>query len=143
MARKKKTWVNLRGTLPYRIAPDEDWFIAKCELLHVNAQGKTKASAVRHLRDAVIAFLWVSMEDGTIHEILKDCGFHFLRLGNDAFWVSPKQRRIPIDHQTLQFSSRFSIRGAFLLPKHSEHVPEADLPWVVAFPKTDESARAA
>jgi len=142
MAKKKKTLVKLRGTLPYRIVPDEDWFIAKCELLQVNGQGKTRASAVGHLRDAVVGFLWVSMEDGTIHEVLKECGFLFVRLGDDAFWVAPERSAPDRRYETLKFSSRVSIRGMPHFPKRSEQLPANDFPWVVAVPQWDEFTRA-
>jgi predicted RNase H-like HicB family nuclease len=143
MKAKKKTVVRLRGTLPYRIVPDEDWFIAKCELLHVNGQGKTKASAVRHLRDAIAAFLYSCVIDGTVHEILTECGFHAMRLGNETVWGSSRQPKSGNDRGVLEVRSRFFIPHAPPLPRSHRRPPTGDFPWIVALPETGESSRAA
>ena len=143
MGAKKKSIVKLRGTLPYRVVPDDDWFIAKCELLHVNGQGKTPNSAIRHLRDAVVGFLLISYEDGTIDEILKECGFHAIRLGEELVWASSSGLDQNLRYAILKFSSKIQVKASPDIPSRGENLPTNDFPWVVAVPGTSQPSRAA
>jgi predicted RNase H-like HicB family nuclease len=143
MSTKKKSTLKLRGTLPYRIVPDEDWFIAKCELLHVNGQGKTKASAVRHLKDAIAAFLRACVEMGTLQRVLKDCGFYTMRVGHEMVWgAGGRAGKIPT-FDTVRFSATFSVPHQPESPRLSDKLPTANLPWIVAVPDTRQSPEAA
>lgn len=77
MARKKSTVVNVCFSieLPYTIQQSGKWYVTSCPLLDVHSQGRTEKKALENLKEATSLFLLRCFEQGTLFEVLKECGF--------------------------------------------------------------------
>jgi predicted RNase H-like HicB family nuclease len=61
--------------LPFKITKRTKWFLASCPILDVHSQGPTEEKAKKNLVEAISLFLISCFERGTLHEVLKNCGF--------------------------------------------------------------------
>lgn len=64
--------ITLSFQLPYRIRPDQGWYVASCPSLDVHSQGKSQKQAKDNLREALTLFLTSCIERGTLDQVLKD-----------------------------------------------------------------------
>ena len=89
MAGATEALYKLHAKLPYRLEMDGLWHVARCELLRITSQGKSKRTAVRNLKDAIALKVQVNLERGTLAKTLKACGFYQIRIGDNAYWAAP------------------------------------------------------
>ncbi len=60
--------------LPVQIWQENGHFVAFCPVLQVTSYGCSKKDAQRNVKEAVELFLEVCVEDGTLNEVLRECG---------------------------------------------------------------------
>ncbi|MBI4084156.1 MAG: hypothetical protein HY423_16245, partial [Candidatus Lambdaproteobacteria bacterium] len=75
----------LRTTLPYALAQDGAWWVARCGLLKSVGQGRTERSAVRNLKDAIALKVQRAIERRRLAGILAGYGFHVVRVGRHVY----------------------------------------------------------
>jgi len=61
--------------LPYRVAREDDVWVAVCEALDVSSQGSDRTEAGEMLAEALQLFLEACFEDGNLDAVLRDRGF--------------------------------------------------------------------
>lgn len=65
--------MNIR--LPIKIVQKGIWYVASCPFLDVISQGESQEKAKANLKEALFLFLGSCLERGTLHQVLKECGF--------------------------------------------------------------------
>ena len=88
--------IQLLFTLPYRVKPDDGWYVASCTDLDVHSQGKTAKQAVANLREALDLFLISALERGVLEQVLKEAGFVAQRAASAPAKGAQKYLRIPL-----------------------------------------------
>jgi predicted RNase H-like HicB family nuclease len=61
--------------LPVKFIKKRKWYVATCPALDVVSQGETKKKAKENLAEALFLFLITCLENGTLDNVLKQCGF--------------------------------------------------------------------
>lgn len=67
--------VTFNVKLPALVKLEDGQFISVCPILDVYSQGETKERALANLQEALRMFFISCFERGTLHQVLKDCGF--------------------------------------------------------------------
>ena len=60
--------------LPVQIWQEHGHFVAFCPVLQVTSYGDNRQDAQKNIKEAVELFLEVCVEDGTLSEVLRECG---------------------------------------------------------------------
>ena len=60
--------------LPVQIWQEHGHFVAFCPVLQVTSYGDSRQDAQKNIKEAVELFLEVCVEDGTLSEVLRECG---------------------------------------------------------------------
>ena len=95
--------VILNMQLPAQIKKKKKWYVARCPVLDVYAQGETQKKALNNLIEALRLFLVSCIERGTLDEVLKSCGFKLSEKEINAQKPFPKKYtsiQIPISYKT-------------------------------------------
>ena len=66
--------VEFQFRLPVQIWQEHGHFVAFCPVLQVTSYGDSKRDAQRNVKEAVELFFEVCVEDGTLNEVLRECG---------------------------------------------------------------------
>lgn len=86
--------------LPFTIKKKKDWYLIGCPILDVYTQGKTKKEAKNNLKDALSLFFVTCFEQGTLDQVMKECGFVGGKIEQKIPKIQPKNLiNIPIPLQ--------------------------------------------
>ena len=84
MANKQGNYMRVKiqfeARLPVTFKIKKNYIIAICPMLDVMSQGSNKEEAKKNLTEALSLFFISCYEHGTLDEILKGCGFKFLKI---------------------------------------------------------------
>jgi len=69
------SFVKVEFSLPLNIAKKEGYYLASCEQFDIHAEGDTYDDAREHLKDALVGFIEVCLETGTLDKVMLDSGF--------------------------------------------------------------------
>lgn len=68
-----------------RIWREGNQFVAHAMPIDLASAGPSKDAAKAALREALELFISTADAEGTLHEVLEECGYHF----DDSKWVAP------------------------------------------------------
>ena len=91
--------------LPGMVKKSGEYYISSCPVLDVHSQGETQEKALKNLKEALTLFFASCFERGTLHEVLKNCGFKLIE--KREFKIQPfprkyKTLKIPLPFQAPQ-----------------------------------------
>lgn len=66
--------MEIRGQLPLILTQRKNYVVASCPVLDVHSQGRTVEEAKQNLAEAIGLFILTAFENGTLQEVLADCG---------------------------------------------------------------------
>lgn len=72
--------LELKLKLPFKLIKRKNWYVASCPALDVASQGETPAKAKKNLIEALSVFFVTCIEQDTLTEVLKECGFMSVQL---------------------------------------------------------------
>jgi predicted RNase H-like HicB family nuclease len=67
--------IQFHVTVPATVEREDDVFVSCCPPLDVYSQGATEREALNNLVEALQLFFETSLEMGTLHQVLAECGF--------------------------------------------------------------------
>lgn len=71
-----KNGIVMNINLPINIVQKGNLHVASCPDLDVFSQGESREKAKANLKEALFLFLGSCLERGTLHQVLKECGFN-------------------------------------------------------------------
>jgi predicted RNase H-like HicB family nuclease len=81
MAKPRAAAVQISLRAPYSFSKEGAWIVASCEPLDVVSQGRNEREAMQNLVEALQLFIEDCFEEGTLEQVLKECGGRLERAG--------------------------------------------------------------
>jgi predicted RNase H-like HicB family nuclease len=90
-----KPIIKFEVKLPVKVFKGETAFVAHCPIIDVASQGDTVEEAKKNAVEAISLFLITCFEQGTLADVLSDCGFTLVDKEPDSF-LGPDEEIINI-----------------------------------------------
>lgn len=104
--------------------------ISECTLFEIKAQGKTKRSSEKNLKDAIALWIEGCIENGTLENFLDEREFSHLMIGNKETWVYTGSEDATVGE--LDFRANLTVRNVSIKPieKKTETIPN-QIAWLL------------
>jgi len=96
----QKHEITMTVKLPIKIVKKRKWYVASCPILDVVSQGETEVKAKSNLRAALFVFFVSCIERGTLHQVLKECGFESISTPTKPKSIIPDKQeyiKVPLE----------------------------------------------